>query len=266
MIEALLFSLCLGLQEPEQEVPAVIDTPALWRGGAWLARLGGAVEDGGGKIDFEDNIDLRKKETVPLLEFSLEPTETLTMSLSFFDFSTSGNGLYVGNDVYGGVGFNNGNAWSGSTNMQSVGIETAWSVWEPYQAGNNATLSFAPVAGLRWFGIDTHLSNDTTVQEVTHENTWVTLQAGLEMEFRWDTRDTLNWADFVSIDAQLLVGAMLGNDGGSMASIQAGLGVDFTPNIGGFFGYRLQELNAEDGAYTFDAGLQGLFVGGEIRF
>ncbi len=92
------------------------------------------------------------------------------------------------------------------------------------------------------------------------------MQVGLEMEFRWDTRNTLDWADFVSLDAQLLVGGMLGNDGGAMASIQAGLSVDFSPNIGGFFGYRLQELNAEDGAYTFDAGLQGLFLGGEIRF
>jgi hypothetical protein len=266
MIEILFFSLCLGVQEPEQEISFAVDTPALWRGGVWLARLGGSIKDGGGVINFEDNVDLRTKETVPLLEFSLKPTETLTMSLSFFDFSTSGSGLYVGNDAYGGVPFAQGNAWSGSTDIQSVGIETAWSVWEPYQTGDNATLSFAPVAGLRWFGVDTYLSNDTTAQEVVHENTWVAVQIGLEMEFRWDTRATLDWADFISIDAQLLAGAMLGNDGGSMASVQAGLSIDFTPNIGGFFGYRLQELNAEDGAYTFDAGLQGLFIGGELRF
>ena len=54
--------------------------------------------------------------------------------------------------------------------------------------------------------------------------------------------------------------------GGTMASVQAGLSIDFTPSIGGVFGYRLQELGAEDGDYAFNAGLQGLFIGGEIRF
>ena len=261
MIDILLLTVCLGLQDAQTD-----ETPALLRGGVWLARLGGTIQDGGGKIDFEDSISLLSKEKVPLLEFSLQPTSTLTMSLSFFDFSTSGNGTFIGNDVYGGVTFANGNAWSGSADIQSVGIETSWSIWQPYKTSEDATLTFAPVAGLRWFGIDTKLSNDSSAQEVTHANTWVTLQAGLEMEFRWDTRNTLDWADFISIDAQLLVGAMLGNDGGAMASIQTGISVDFTPNIGGFFGYRLQELNAEDGTYTFDAGLQGLFLGGEIRF
>jgi len=262
MINILLITACLGVQNTQ-----IDDTPALMRGGAWLARLGGTIEDGGGKINFEDNVSLRTKERVPLLEFSLQPTETLTMSLSFFDFSTSGSGTFTGNDVYGGVTFANGDAWSGSTDIQSVGMETAWNVWKPYESGDNATLIFSPVVGLRWFGVDVKLSNDTLAQEATpHANTWVALQAGLEMEFRWDVRNTIDWADSVSIDAQLLIGTMLGNDGGVMASIQAGLSVDFSPNIGGFFGYRLQELNAEDGAYAFDAGLQGLFLGGEIRF
>jgi hypothetical protein len=49
-------------------------------------------------------------------------------------------------------------------------------------------------------------------------------------------------------------------------SIQAGLSLGFTESASAFFGYRLQELTADDGAYTFDAGLQGLFVGAEIRF
>jgi hypothetical protein len=261
MLDLLLISLCVSAQDVK-----TADTPALIRGGVWLPRLGGTIEDGGGKIDFETNIDLRKKETVPLLEFSLKPTDNITMSLSFFDYSVSGSGLFSGNEIFGGVAFNNGNAWTGSTDMQSVGVEAAWSVWEPYKASDVATLSFAPVAGLRWFGIDAQLDNDTTLQGVTHNNAWVAIQLGLEMEFAWDTSDTLDWADTVAIESQFLVGALLGNDGGSMWSVQAGLSVDFSPNIGGFFGYRLQELTAEDGAYKFDAGLQGLYLGGEVRF
>jgi hypothetical protein len=261
MLNILIISLCLGAQDIETS-----DTPALIRGGAWLPRLGGTVEDGGGKIDFETNIDLRKKETVPLFEFSLKPTQDIAVSLSFFDFSVTGSGLFQGNETFGSVVFNSGDNWSGSVDMQSVGVEAAWSAWQPYEASDVATLTFAPVAGLRWFGIDTDLTNTTTSLGATHNNTWVSLQLGLEMEFKWDTKETLKWADSIAIESQFLVGALMGNDGGSMWSVQAGLSVDFSPTFGGFFGYRLQELTAEDGTYTFDAGLQGLYIGGEVRF
>ena len=100
MLNILIISLCLGAQDIETS-----DTPALIRGGAWLPRLGGTVEDGGGKIDFETNIDLRKKETVPLFEFSLKPTQDIAVSLSFFDFSVTGSGLFQGNETFGSVVF-----------------------------------------------------------------------------------------------------------------------------------------------------------------
>jgi hypothetical protein len=261
MLEVFYISVCLGLQDAQ-----TVDSPALIRGGVWLPRLGGTIEDGGGEVDFETNIDLRDRETIPMVEFSLTPIQDITMSMSFFDFSTSGSGVYVGNDLYGGMTLSAGDNWTASTQIQSVGFEAAWSVWKPYQTTENATLSFAPVVGLRWFGVDTRLGNTTTSQEVEHKNSWISIQAGLEMAFRWDTRAILDWADYISIEAQLLIGSMFGGDGGAMASVQAGLSIDFTPSIGGFFGYRLQELSAEDGDYVFDAGLQGLFVGGEIRF
>jgi hypothetical protein len=51
-----------------------------------------------------------------------------------------------------------------------------------------------------------------------------------------------------------------------MWSVRAVVGVQLSPTLSGHFGYRLQELYAEDGSYTFDAGLQGLYFGGELRF
>jgi len=72
--------------------------------------------------------------------------------------------------------------------------------------------------------------------------------------------------DSITIDSKLLIGTLFGEDGGSMWSLQTGIVLQFSQNVAGYFGYRLQELNAEDGNYTFNAGLQGLFVGGEIRF
>lgn len=257
-MHTLLLSLCLSTQG--------IQEPATMRGGVWMPRLGGTITDGGGAIDFETNIDLRDKESIPVLEFQVKPVENVVMSLSFFDFSVSGSGAYQGNDTFGIMTLNNGDAWSASTDMQSVGFEAAWQVWQPYKTGDEATLSFAPIAGLRWFGVKTQLQNVTAGQEVIHQNSWIALQGGLEMEFEWEIDGVDPIIDSMGISSQLLVGSMFGGDGGWMASIQATISFYFSESIAGFFGYRLQELTADDGNYTFDAGLQGLFVGGEIRF
>ncbi len=243
-----------------------VQEPATLRGGMWLPRLGGTITDGVGAVDLETNIDLRAGESVPILEFQVEPVQNIVMSLSFFDFSTSGSGSYRGNDVYGSMTLANGDLWSASIDIQSVCVEAAWEVWQPYKTGDDATLSFAPVAGLRWFGVKTRLENRTTGQEVRHQNSWIALQGGLEMEFKWDMKGVNSIVDSMGISGQVLAGTMFGGDGGLMGSIQATLSLYFSESVAGFLGYRLQELNAEDGNYTFDAGLQGLFVGGEIRF
>jgi hypothetical protein len=236
------------------------------RGGAWLPRLGGTITDGGGAIDFETNINLRDREVLPLLEFQVEPIDDVVLHLFFFDFSTSGNGAYAGNDTYGGMVMANGDAWSASTAIQSVSMEAAWEVWKPYKTSDDATLSFAPVVGLQWFGVKTNLTNRTNTQAVDHQNSWIALQGGIQMEFRWDASGEHSPLDSIGIQGKFMAGAMMGGDGGGMWSIQAGLSLGFTDSVSAFFGYRLQELSADDGAYTFDAGLQGLFIGAEFRF
>lgn len=257
-MHTIILILCLSTQG--------VETPAMMRGGVWLPRLGGTITDGGGAIDFETNIDLRRRETIPVIEFKVKPVQDVVMSISFFDFSVAGSGAYVGNDTYGSMVMTNGDLWAASTDMQSVGFEAAWEVWKPYKTDNGATLSFAPVAGLRWFGVNTRLENRTTSLTVEHQNSLITLQGGLEMDFRWEMDTVTSLIDSMGISAQGLAGAVFGGDGGSMWSVQAGVSLYFNPSTALFFGYRLQELHAEDGNYTFEAGLQGLYMGGELRF
>jgi len=259
MMTSIIVSLVLGMQPVEHE-------PAMFRVGAWIPRLGGTIQDGGGTVDVETNIRLSARETVPLVEFSLQPIEDITLSFSVFDYSTSGSGLYRGSTLFGGMTLLPGDSWAASTSMQSVGFEAAWDVIEPFEGRGQTTLSFAPVIGLRWYGVDTTLQDVTSALSVTHNNGWVALQAGAQMLFHWDTRDLSDMFDSIAIGSQLMLGTLFGADGGSMWSMQAGLTAEFSPNVAGFFGYRLQELDAEDGAYIFNAGLQGLYIGGEIRF
>ncbi len=244
-----------------------LDTDAATlRIGAWLPRLGGTITDGGGAIDFETTIDLRSREDVALVEFELRPIEHLTLSLTAFDFSTSGNGSFVGNDTFGGVAFNNGDLWSGKITMQSVSVEGAWDYWRPYPRGGDTMFTLSPVVGAQWYGTSVGLQNDTSALSVNHDNSWQAIYAGLRYDLGWDTRGKISWIDSFSMSAELTAGALLGNNGGSLWSVRAGAALEFTKGFSGYFGYRLREMNGEDGSYTFDAGLQGIYVGVQFRF
>ena len=242
-----------------------VPEPPIFRGG-WMPRLGGTVKDGNEKIDFESNLQLNNKESSPLSEFAIDPFDGALLKCSIFDFSTSSSGTYVGNDTFGSVIFQQGDSWRGSTDIQSIGFTAALDYIAPYKTSENATLSFAPVVGLRWFGVDTKLENTTRGTIEHHQNGWVAFQVGVEMHFTWDTSEVTDIVDSIAISSEFIGGVLTGEDGGSMWEMQAGIEFEFSPSFAGYFGYRLQELTAEDGVYTFDAGLQGLYVGGQIRF
>ena len=261
MITATFLTALLTMQGTNLDTDA-----ATLRIGAWLPRLGGTITDGGGAIDFESNIDLRSREDVVLVEFELRPIEHLTVSLTAFDFSTSGNGSFVGNKTFGGVAFNNGDLWSGKTTMQSVSAEAAWDYWRPYPRGGNTMFTLSPVVGAQWYGTGVDLQNDTSALSVNRDNSWLALYGGLRFDLGWDTRGKISWIDSFSMGATLTAGALLGNDGGSLWAIQAGVSLEFTKGFSGYFGYRLREMNGEDGTYTFDAGLQGIYAGIQFRF
>ena len=156
MITIFLITAILGVGGTNLDTNA-----ATLRIGSWLPRLGGTVTDGGGSVDLETNIDLRKREDMLLFEFELRPIEHLTLSLTAFDFSTNGSGAFVGNKTFGGIAFNNGNLWSAKASMQSVALEAAWDYWRPYPRGDKTMLTFSPVGGVQWYLSLIHISEPT---------------------------------------------------------------------------------------------------------
>ena len=103
------------------------------------------------------------------------------------------------------------------------------------KTNSGTTLSFAPVAGLRWFGVTTRLENRTTSLAVEHQNSWIALQGGLEMECRWEMDAVTSLVESMGISGQALVGSMFGGDGGSMWTVQAGISLYCTPSTALFF-------------------------------
>ena len=261
MITIFLITAILGVDGTNLDTNA-----ATLRIGSWLPRLGGTVTDGGGGVDLETNIDLRTREDTLLFEFELRPIEHLTVSLTAFDFSTNGSGAFTGNKTFSGIAFDNGNLWSAKTSMQSVALEAAWDYWRPYPRGSKTMLTFSPVGGVQWYGTSFEIQNETSGLSVIHDHSWLALYGGIRFDLGWDTRQQISWIDSLSIGAECTAGALLGNDGGSLWSAQAGIALEFTGGFSGYFGYRLREMNGEDGEYIFDAGLQGLYVGIQFRF
>ena len=54
--------------------------------------------------------------------------------------------------------------------------------------------------------------------------------------------------------------------GGTFVELQASLDLELVPGIAARFGYRLLDWTIESGGDRSVAGLQGLFLGGRIRF
>lgn len=244
----------------------LVEQPAFVRIGAWIPRLSGFVQDGGGELDLETEIDLHSHETTVLGEFELRPVEQLTLRLSAYEFAVSGSGTIATADTFGGMALSIGDAWSADVAMRDLSLEAAWDYWQPYPRGGDAVLTFAPLVSARLIDIDLDLRNDTLGEVVEQDHAWTILQAGLRVDLGWNTADRMGWMQSLSIDSAMLVGAVLGDDGGSAVTVRAGIALECRSGLSLYVGYRLDEIEGEDGDYTWDAGLQGLFLGGQIRF
>lgn len=232
----------------------------------WVPRLAGIMRDGEGSIDFESNVNMHNEENTPFVSFSLIPARDITLSVSVYDFHTSSIGEFSGDSEFGSLAIQDGDSYDSEISITSIGWEAAWDTLKPYAKSADTSLTFAPVVGSRWYGVENHLENTTDGQSIVHNNSWISIHGGVRVGFYLRTQDLGDPINAISLESQFVAGLLLGNDGGSMWSVQAKLAVLFSPTISGHFGYRLQEMNAEDGEYTFDAGIQGLYFGGELRF
>ncbi len=253
-----ILAACVVQTSPQK--PAVLELDY------WVPRLAGTMHDGGGTINLESNITVHNSEATPFVSFSLIPINDITLSVAVYDFSTSSAGSFSGNRTYGSMTLDNGDSYEARIGITSVGWEAAWDTVKPYEKSESTSLTFAPIAGLQWYGVENQLENVTDSEIVTHNNSWISVHGGLRIGFDLQVQDFTTAIESISIESQFMAGLLFGDDGGTVWSVRAVVALHVSPTVSGVFGYRLQELIAEDGAYTFDAGLQGLYFGGNLRF
>jgi hypothetical protein len=267
--------------------PAAVDPPPApslefeLLAGAWLPRLNGDVSEGSGApdINLEDNLGLDDQEAAPNLELTIRTSEIWELILSGFDFSTESSGYFSGSASFGSVVLNDGDPFEADFDITSVAAEVAVALYRPFADGSKraermdnrttdgryiADLRVSPMFGLRYLDVDQKLTA-SGVSETTGGE-WLAVLLGADFTLEYRPRERLPWLDMFGLQASLSVGPAFGGDDGVAWQVRGGLTFQFTEHVGLLVGYRLIELDVENDDYSFNGGLQGLFLAGSFRF
>lgn len=251
------------------------DIEVTFRPGVWLPRLGGEVAGVGpgpsALMSLDTQIDLDNLEPTFRGELAIRKDQRWDLRLDGFDFSTDVRGPFSGSGTFGSLSLSDGDPIFSELEMTSIGGEVSLWTYRPYvEAGRTspsgpADLRFSPIAAMRWVEVD-HVLEEIGVGRVETGGEWAAALAGVLFEIRYTPGEVLPWLHQLQIAGSGALGPALGGDGGFAWQIRADLTLSFSEHASIFFGYRLLELDVQNDEYEFQAGLQGLFAGGTIRF
>jgi len=241
--------------------------------GVWLCRLRGdsTLGPAAPSVSFDQTLQLENHEPAFDFEASVLRGEKWKLDVSGFYFETEARGTINTDTQFGNVSLANGDAFEASFQMVSVAVQ--FGAWrrQPYCIGANAdgtecrvALRAGPVIGLRDVYVEQHVESELGGDSANGE--WLIPFAGLQLEIRYNLPDSAPLLRSFTIDGGATIGPALGGDGGRMTQLHAGITGYFSQNFAIGFGYRLLELDAENGDYEFNGGLQGLFLYASVRF
>lgn len=246
--------------------------------GVWLPRLKGDVRlnPGGDQISYEDALRLDDQEATFLPELTVRKDRMWELRFHGFDFSSASSGSFPVARSFGSLSLAPGDEVRADIEFLSIMAEFRFGAFELLDAvgaDRNVTSDDRQKTDLRlWptFGVRTaHVRQTIEQVGVGRERVrgdWVFPYAGLHFQFDHRPDGAVPLMELMTLEAGVAVGPSI-NGRGYMWQIHAGLTWHVTDNLGVMFGYRLVELeNARDGDFLFDAGLQGVFAAGSLRF
>ncbi len=248
--------------------------------GVWLPRLVGKTALGGNPISVSTEFDLNANEPTLNVELAIRKDEIWDLWFGGFAFSTNVSAAFHGGpQTFGSLVLNDGDQYSASLDMTSVAAELSVALWRPYADGHSremgdrnrtwdgqyiADLRFSPQFGMRYIDVDQSVTTAGGTEDTGGE--WLAVYAGLMMELNYRPQERISGLSLFQIQTSFAAGPALGGDGGVMWQVRAGITIQMTEMFGVMIGYRLVELNADNGPYTLNGGLQGLFLAGSLRF
>jgi hypothetical protein len=249
--------------------------------GAYLPRLNGDASLGAGapQLDLSTQLDLNTREPTFDMELTLRKNEVWDLTLSGFAFSTTSSNVFSGSATWGSIVLNDGDPYQASFDMTTLSADLAVAVWRPFKRGSprlhgdaNRTrdgryavdLRFSPLLAMRFVDVEQSLSSGGIRETAGGE--WVGLMLGLDVSLEYRPDGKIPLLDTLGIQAGLAVGPALGGDGGLMWQVRAGVTIQIIEPVGVMVGYRLVEMDVENGDYKVNGGLQGLFIAASLRF
>lgn len=249
--------------------------------GAWLPRLDGNVTLGsaatgtpGQRFELAQDFRLDDTEATVLPELAIRKRDIWEMHFSGFMFSTSASGFMNRDRSFGDMNFVSGDRFHHELDLISAAGEMRFGLFRAYTAQREdnrradgsarVDFRFAPLIGLRFVEVD-HAAQFEDMTERTG-GTWMIPYGGFRMELSYFPDGALPLVRMLRLEAGAALGPALGGDGGFAWKVRAGLTWGITENVGLMFGYRLLELEVENGPYEFNGGLQGLYLAASLRF
>ena len=249
--------------------------------GAYLPRLNGDASLGAGapELDLSTQLDLNTREPTLNVELTIRKNEIWDLTFGGFAFSTNSSNVFSGSATWGSIVLNDGDPYEASFDMTTLSADLTVAAWRPFKEGSprlkgddNRTrdgryavdVRFSPVFAMRFVDVEQSLLSGGVRETAGGE--WVGVMLGFDasLEYRPDGKVPL--LDTLGIQAGIAAGPALGGDGGLMWQVRAGVTIQLIEPVGVMIGYRLVEMDVENGDSKVSGGLQGLFVAASLRF
>ena len=258
--------------------------PSAWElvVGAWLPRFEGKLTFGSGGTEIEaGDLDLDDLEATPAAELAWRG-EWISAAVGGFSFSTSGNTELAPGTVLDGTTISTATAARTTASAWSAGGRVSVALWKPFARqtalwnapkenvagvgarGSSIDLAFDATLSVQYLSISQRIEPvGAAIASFDHDVLGLGLGGGLR--FRWNPGEVVPPIHEIGISASAAIGPALFG-GGTFVELQASLDLELVPGIAARFGYRLLDWTIESGGDRSVAGLQGLFLGGRIRF
>lgn len=233
--------------------------------GLYIPRLSGATSlDGGTRLGLQGDFGLNDLEPSLNVDLLIRNTDEWSLLVTGMHFETSHADTFSGFARFGDVLLSPGTPYEATFNLTTVSWEVSVPLWRPYRDEPMLDFRFSPVVALRYVRVEQSLEVPGGSDE--GGGRWFGLLAGLEMDVEVFTGDRFGWLRRVTFNAAIAAGPAFGEGGTTMWQIRTGITFNVTEHFGVHLGYRLVELNLENGDYELDGGVQGLFAGATLRF
>lgn len=262
----------------EEEMPSAWELVV----GAWLPRFEGDLTFGaGGTLIEASDLGLDDLEATPAAEL-IWRGEWISAAVGGFSFSTKGSAELTPGTVIDGVAIAAPTSARTSASAWSAGGRVSVALWKPFANRTtlwNPTRENTAGTGVRGSTVDLAFDATLVVQylsisqriepvggaTVSFDHDVLGLGLGGGLRFRWHPGEVVPFLHEIGISGGVALGpAIFG--GGTFAEVQASLDVEIVPDVAIRFGYRLLDWSLEANGDRSEAGLQGLFLGGRIRF